>query len=172
MSGDAEGPPTGRRLHNDDWGFDSNCFVCEPTNDDGLQIPFYADDDAQQVTARFTLDGTFSGAPTFVHGGVTLAILDEAQSWATIALGGKFAVTTETTSRFERPVMVGETYEARAWLTDVGDKRILTAAEVRNAEDEVCASTTATFVVLSEAVARRAIGEAVAGDTKDYLRPS
>jgi uncharacterized protein (TIGR00369 family) len=163
-------PPAGRRLHNDDWGYDSNCFVCERTNEAGLRIAFYADEDAGRVTARFSLDRAFSGAPNFVHGGVTLAILDEAQAWATIALGGKLAVTTETSSRFRRPVMVGETYEVRAWLADVGDERILTEAEVRNADDEVCAATTATFTVVSEAVARSAVGGDVRDETGDFLR--
>jgi len=45
------------------------------------------------VFAEFELDADYSGAPTLVHGGVTLALLDEAMSWATIALGGKFAYT-------------------------------------------------------------------------------
>lgn len=164
-------PPVGRRLDNDDWGVESNCFVCERTNEAGLRIPFYADEEAGRVTARFTLDDAFSGAPSFVHGGVTLAILDEAQAWATIALGGKLAVTTETASRFRRPVMVGESYEVRAWLTDVGEKRILTRAEVRDDDGEVCAATEATFTVVDEAVARKAGGDdEVQDQIRDYLR--
>jgi len=27
-------------LTNDRWGFASNCFACEPTNEAGLRIPF------------------------------------------------------------------------------------------------------------------------------------
>ncbi len=73
-----------RRLHNEDWGFDSNCFVCEPRNDGGLQIPFHHDLERDLVAATFTLGDRFSGAPSYVHGGVTLAVLDEAVAWATI----------------------------------------------------------------------------------------
>src|SRR3954454_15176547 len=62
------------RLHNETWGFDSNCFVCEPRNDAGLRIPFDHDDETDTVVAEFTLDDAFSGAPSYVHGGVTLAI--------------------------------------------------------------------------------------------------
>jgi uncharacterized protein (TIGR00369 family) len=162
--------PAGMWLNNDDWGFESNCFVCESTNEAGLRIPFYADAEEGVVTARFTLSGTYSGAPTFIHGGITMAVLDEAQAWATIALGGKFAVTTETTTRFRRPVIVDGTYEVRAWLTEQGEKTIFTAAEVRDEADEVCASTTATFVVLSEAVASTAIGQDLADEHLDYVR--
>src|SRR3954465_12503647 len=86
-------PVTVRKLHNADWGFDSLCFVCEPKNAHGLRIPFTYDDEADVVTAEFNLSETFSGAPSYVHGGVTLAILDEAMSWATIASAKAFAVT-------------------------------------------------------------------------------
>ena len=85
-------------LTNDRWGFESNCFVCEPTNGAGLGIPFFHDTAARVVTATFVLDDRFSGAPQYVHGGLALAILDEAMAWATIAIEERFAVTAETTS--------------------------------------------------------------------------
>lgn len=157
------------RLHNETWGFDSNCFVCEPRNARGLQIPFFHDDEAGTVVADFTLDDTFSGAPTFVHGGVTLAVLDEAQAWATIAVGGKFAVTAETSTRFRQPVVVDGAYEVVARITEQTERRIATAAEVRSADGTLCAETTATFVVLSPAKAVEALGGDHADRHGDYL---
>lgn len=50
----SERPVTLRRLHNEDWGFDSNCFVCEPRNDGGLQIPFHHDTVLPQVSRPAT----------------------------------------------------------------------------------------------------------------------
>ena len=110
------------RLHNADWGFDSNCFVCEPRNASGLQIPFHHDDDVDSVSAEFTLDDSLSGAPRFVHGGIVLAILDEAMAWATIAVGGKFAVTKETSATFDHPVRVGRTYRVEAFVDSITDR--------------------------------------------------
>ena len=75
------------RLHNEAWGFETNCFVCEPKNQAGLQIPFFHDDERSVVTAEFELSDAYSGAPSLVHGGVTLAVLDEAMAWACIAVG-------------------------------------------------------------------------------------
>ena len=49
------------RLHNDDWGVETNCFVCEPTNDRGLRIPFWHDDERDVVTAEFELADHFGG---------------------------------------------------------------------------------------------------------------
>ena len=160
-----------RRLHNEDWGFDTNCFVCEPRNAGGLRIPFHHDDERAAVVATFTLDSTFSGAPSYVHGGVSLAVLDEAQAWATIAVGGKLAVTAETTARFERPVLVDKTYRVEARLTGQDAERITTEAQILDHRDRVCATSTATFAVLGAAQAVRATGAAPDAIDPTLLRP-
>lgn len=49
------------RLENSRWGFESNCFVCEVANPDGLGIEFFADVDDGAVVVDFTLDQRFSG---------------------------------------------------------------------------------------------------------------
>ncbi len=110
------------RLLNENWGFDSNCFVCETKNPTGLRIPFHHDTDTDQVVADFNLGNEFSGAPSYVHGGVSLSILDEAQAWATIAVGGKFAVTSTTSTTFDLPVLVGRDYRVSA-LARLGQRR-------------------------------------------------
>ncbi len=140
-----------RRLHNDDWGFASNCFVCEPRNSSGLGIAFAHDVDRDVVVASFTLGPAFSGAPKYVHGGVTLAILDEAMAWATIAIAGRFAMTSQTSTQFTGPVRVDEPHEVTASLHDVGDRHITASATVTDARGRVCAEANATFVVLSDA---------------------
>jgi acyl-coenzyme A thioesterase PaaI-like protein len=101
-------------LLNSRWGFESNCFVCEASNTEGLRIPFLHDAEQRRVVAGFELDDRFSGAPSYVHGGIVLAVLDEAMAWAAIAVAGVFAVTKETTTRFRRPVRVGTRTRCRA----------------------------------------------------------
>ena len=160
------------RLHNEDWGFESNCFVCEPRNDGGLRIPFDHDTELDAVVATFALDATFSGAPAYVHGGVSLAVLDEAQAWATIAIGGKFAVTVETTTKFTRPVLVGRTYTVEARVTGGDNEFITTSAQIRNDKGKPCAETTASFAVLAPAQAARATGADEANLDQSYLRES
>jgi uncharacterized protein (TIGR00369 family) len=149
---------TPQRLHNGDWGFDSRCFVCEPRNDGGLQIPFHHDAERDVVVATFNLGHRFSGAPSYVHGGITLAILDEAMAWAAIAVGGRFAVTVETTTRFERPVLVGKDYLVEGRLVAQDDERIEATATVSYGAGTSCAHATATFAILGEAQAVRATG--------------
>jgi uncharacterized protein (TIGR00369 family) len=158
------------RLHNETWGFDSNCFVCEPKNQLGLRIPFHHDQERDIVVAEFTLDKTFSGAPTLVHGGVTLAILDEAQSWATIAVAKKFAVTGETTSRFHRPVRLDKPYRVEARVDEHGSEKLRTSATILDHKDRACVESEATFIVLSEAEAAEAIGAPLTEEESKYLR--
>jgi len=157
------------RLHNDDWGYETNCFVCEPTNTDGLQIPFFHDTERGVVTAEFSLGGSFSGAPTLVHGGVTLAILDEAMAWACIAIGRQWAVTTETTTRFDRAVRVDSTYRVEAEVVDHADTTMRTTARVLDRRGAVRAEAAATFTTLGEAQAVRLAGGQISDQHRHFV---
>lgn len=160
-------------LTNDRWGFPSNCFVCEATNGAGLRIPFFHDDEHGTVTATFELDDRFSGAPSYVHGGLQLAVLDEAMAWAAIAVAGRWAVTGETTTRFTHPVRVGRSYNVTARIDgDVADDATTLAANatISDAKDRPCAEARATFVVLGEAQAAEATGSAVSDGDRSLLR--
>jgi uncharacterized protein (TIGR00369 family) len=156
-------------LTNDGWGVDSNCFVCEASNDAGLRIPFHHDVEGEQVVAEFTFDDRFSGAPQYAHGGVSLAVLDEAMAWATIAVGGMFALTRETTSRFHQPVNIGKVHHVRAWISGTDGNRILTEAEIVNDDGGLCVNSHATFVVLDLDQATEAAGAQLAGDNLEFL---
>lgn len=160
-----------RRLTNEDWGFESNCFVCEPRNQAGLRIPFHHDEGNGVVTAELNLGPDFSGAPNYLHGGITLAVLDEAMAWAAIALAGRFAVTRTTTTTFERPVRVGLSYRIEAQVTAADDSVIKTTAVVLDHKDRVCASSRAEFVPLGPAQAADAVGQEMAGRDATFLRP-
>ena len=161
-----------RPLENARWGFESNCFVCEPRNAAGLRIPFEHDDGAGVVRAAFALDDRFSGAPTYVHGGVVLAVLDEAMSWATIAVGGVFAVTSETSARFLRPVRVGRDHTVEARVDEVAEDRLETSASVLDGKGRACAEARATFVPLGPAQAVDAIGSELTDEDATYVRGS
>ena len=157
-------------LENARWGFGSNCFVCEPRNERGMQLPFFHDDERDVVFADYTLGDEFSGAPTYVHGGVTLAVLDEAMAWAAIAIGEKFAVTHETSATFDYPVRVGRTYRVEASLTERGDERFKAEAHVLDAKGRPCVRAACSLVVLSPAKAVDALGTDASGDNARYVR--
>jgi len=147
-----------RMLNNASWGFESNCFVCERANVQGLQIPFAHDEGRGAVIAEFSLGPAFSGAPTYVHGGVVSAVLDEAMAWAAIGVGGTFAVTAELMVRFERPVRVGRPHRVEATLLDRTSHDIHAQARVLDDRDRTCASATARLVPLGPTQAADAVG--------------
>ena len=137
-------------LTNAGWGFETNCFVCEPANGKGLRIPFFYDDEERTVVANVALDDSFSGTPEHIHGGVTVAILDEAMAWAGIAEAEVFAVTRTIEARFLRPVRTGQACRVEARVTErVNDTLLKTSAVLRNAEGEPCARAEAEFAVRS-----------------------
>ena len=159
-----------RPLTNASWGFESNCFVCEPGNPHGLRIPFFHDDEAGVVTADFRLGSGHAGAPHYVHGGVLLAILDEAMAWAAIALAERFAVVQSTATTFDRPVRVDEDHVVQASVHDRTDTAVTARAYIRDAGGRRCAEARARLVVMSTAVAGAAIGPVTGADIR-YLRP-
>ncbi len=146
-------------LHNDDLGYATNCFVCEQSNDRGLQIPFFHDTDRNLVSAEFALPEAFSGAPTMLHGGVILAVLDEAMAWACITIGRRWAVTSETSTRFDRAVYVDKPYLAEAEIIEQTETDIATIGRIIDLKGRVRAEARATFTVLGEAQLKRATGE-------------
>ena len=158
------------RLDNASWGFPTNCYVCEPSNPAGLRIPFSHDDQAGLVFAEFTLGGAFSGAPRYIHGGVVLAVLDEAMAWAAIAVAGRFAVVRDTWATFGHPVRVGAPHRVEGAVEDHDEAWVLARGRVIDGSGRRCAEARARLVVLSAPAARSAIGE-VSEEHARYLRP-
>lgn len=158
------------RLDATRFGFDSLCFVCDTTNARGLQVPFFHDTNREVVFAEFEAPIELSGAPTLVHGGATLALIDEAMAWATIAIGGKFAFTKETSARFDWPVRLGRPYRVEARITESDARRYETEATVLDAKGRACVVATATMAILDLDQAADAIGTTPAGDDVDYIR--
>ena len=113
----------------------------------------------------------FSGAPTLVHGGATLALMDEAMAWATIAIGGKFAFTKETIGpvrlagapRTAVPRRGTDHERRRAPLRDRG-------AVVLDAKGRACVQATAGMSILDLDQASDAIGTTPTGDDAGYVR--
>lgn len=137
-------------LTNDRWGYESSCFVCEQSNDDGLQIPFQLDDDATTVSAAFTLGPQHSGAPTLVHGGLSLAVLDEAQAWVVIAVAKKWGLTRTTSASFEGAVFIEKPHRVEAVVVEDEAKQVRTEARILDPAGTVVVTSNTTFVVVGE----------------------
>jgi len=158
------------RLDASRFGFDSRCFVCDTENPRGLQVPFFHDTDANVVFAEFELPAEFSGAPTLVHGGATLALIDEGMSWATIAVAERFTFTKETSARFDWPIRLERSYRLEVRVTDTDATRIHTEAMVLDAKSRACVTAHAVMAVLDAGQAVDATGTEITDEHRKYVR--
>jgi uncharacterized protein (TIGR00369 family) len=84
---------------------DGNCFACGPENPIGLHMHF--DPDADGVRAQLTLAPEFQGWKSVAHGGIAMALLEEAMAHAAGHAGHR-GVTASINVRFRKPVPIGE----------------------------------------------------------------
>jgi acyl-coenzyme A thioesterase PaaI-like protein len=132
----------------------SRCFVCAPGNPAGLAVPFHYDDADGSVQATVCFDERHCGAPTYVHAGLTGAVLAEAMAWTVVATTGRFAVTLACQTDFRRPLRVGTPYLVRARVDEVAGPIVRTSVACL-AGDRRYATGAARFQALSPAVAAR-----------------
>lgn len=145
-------------LDNAQWDFGTNCFVCEPKNERGLGIPFSLDSDTGRVVTDFTPRLHHSSAPTFAHGGFSMALLDEGMAWAVIAIAHRFGVTKSTEVQFTRPVKVDQPHTLTAWVESHKGHDLVAAGEILDARGKVCVSARAKFYALTKEEADAALG--------------
>ncbi len=89
---------------------DGRCFACGPENEIGLRLRFEPFEDG--VLARTELRPQFQGWRGIAHGGVALALLDEAMAHAAGAAGHR-GVTASMNARFRKPVPLDVPLEVR-----------------------------------------------------------
>jgi len=144
--------------------------VCEEANERGLRIPFFHDDEAGTVTAEFTLTNAFSGAPALAHGGILMAVCDEAMGWATIAEAGTWALTAGNAHRFLRPVRLGRPYRVEARIAGQDEAGLRATATITSSSTKkIAVEAEALFFPLSSAQAAAAIGTEVRPEHRRYL---
>lgn len=151
-----------------DFSVAQSCFGCGPANPHGLGLVFEAV--GETVEASFTLDERFSGAPAFVHGGVVMAVLDEAMAWSTIGIRRRFALTKDFTAQFAVPVMVKGEYVVRAYPGPLveGDRELPVHGEILDANGSVCATAQGTYWVMTAEDTAAAVG--LPELTEEFLR--
>ncbi len=95
---------------------DGNCFGCGPTNSIGLHVHFVRADDGESVRASVTLAPEYQGWRGIAHGGIVMALLDEAMAHAA-GLAGYRGVTASVNVRFRKPVPLEQPLDVRGRLT-------------------------------------------------------
>lgn len=84
---------------------DDYCFICGKGNPEGLSLSFH--ETLNGVSAEFILRREYQGYKGIIHGGLIVAILDEAMVKAA-NLRGFNAITAEIIVRFKKPLSAGQ----------------------------------------------------------------
>ena len=81
---------------------DGNCFACGPENPIGMHLHFERTSE-KSVRALVILGQQFQGWKNIAHGGIAMALLDEAMAHSAAAVGFR-GVTASMSTRFRAPV--------------------------------------------------------------------
>ena len=122
------------------------CFGCGSENPHGLGMRFKQEDG--RAVANFTPPRHLQGYPDRIHGGGVATMLDEAMSWAVYGKG-IWAVTVRLTTRFRRPVRLGEPVTASGWVTRDRGRFLELRSELRSSEGALLAEAEGLFARVS-----------------------
>jgi len=122
---------------------DGYCFACGPENPIGLHLEFAADGDG--VVSRATLKAESQGWKDVAHGGIVMALLDEAMAHAA-GYKGHRGMTASVNVRFRKPVPIGAPIELRGKVMWQRRNVLGLEAEVLDANGTVLAHAEGHFV--------------------------
>jgi len=143
------------------------CFVCGQDNPHGLRLRCRLED-GRAVLEHAAREADL-GWKTFVHGGIIMALLDEAMAWAAMAAAKRPCVTAEMTARLRRPAMVGMRLRVEGEVREHGSRILTTNGRIVDDQGREVAGASGKFVPMSPEQAGPWIQDLIAGP--GTLRP-
>jgi acyl-coenzyme A thioesterase PaaI-like protein len=132
---------------------DHHCFGCGRLNEHGLHLNLVPDPEGYGVRAAFVPPARTEGYTGMVHGGIITTVLDEVMAWS-LYRHGVWAVTGSLTTRYRKPIILGEATTAIGYLVRDRGRAIEMRGEIRRDADGVLlADATATFIRVPESQA-------------------
>ncbi len=122
---------------------DGRCFACGPQNAIGLQLHF--EPSTNGVFARTTLRSEFQGWRGIAHGGIALALVDEAMAHAAGAAGYR-GVTASMNARFRAPVPLDTPLHIQGRVKWIRRNVLELESQVRGPGDAVLVQAEGRFV--------------------------
>jgi len=123
---------------------DGNCFACGPENPIGMHLHFDRAPD-EGVRAVATLGAQFQGWRGIAHGGIVMALIDEAMAHAA-GFAGHRGVTANVNVRFRKPVPLESEIEVRGRVTWRRRNVLGVEADVRGGDGTLLAHGEGSFV--------------------------
>ena len=126
---------------------ESQCFVCGPANECGLQVTFQLSADRTECVAEWTSSQPYVGYDNMTHGGILFCLLDDVMA-NLFSLRGDICVTAKASIRFHHALAIGDTVILKSKL--VKQKRnlaIIDATATRKNDGLVVTSSTGYFII-------------------------
>ena len=127
-----------------------SCYVCGRENPVSLRMTFYLQDNGE-VTSEVIVPEVYAGYPGMVHGGNIVAMMDEAAGRAVTADDpNRFAVTSQLTVRYKKPVPTNQLLKVTGRLLKKRGRVAQAHGDIRSQDGEVLAEAEAIFVEIAE----------------------
>jgi uncharacterized protein (TIGR00369 family) len=114
-----------------------SCFGCSPDNPHGLHLRFTPTDEG--CITRSTIPSALCGFDGLVHGGIIATLLDEAAGWTIFLRLGKLGVTREMTTRYLKPVPIGQEVVVEGRIVSCDERNALVRSTVSATDGTVLA---------------------------------
>ncbi|MEU8797002.1 PaaI family thioesterase [Spirillospora sp. NPDC048819] len=98
------------------------------------------------VRAEFTLSPLFEGPPSYVHGGVSAMVLDQALGMAA-AVSGTPGMTATLELRYRRPTPLGVPLVVEARFSRVEGRKVHASGSITGPDGRVTVEATAMFIM-------------------------
>ena len=123
-------------------------FVHGLRNPVGLKLQYRLDGGGRVVT-EYTADENHMGFPGFAHGGLIIAVLDDAMGRCA-ALHRRWVVTGRFETRFRSGAAVGVALRVEAWITRMTRRMVLAAGRVLTPDGAVVAEADGTYLPITD----------------------
>lgn len=128
---------------------DDSCFACGKNNPDGLGLEFVCSEAGAKTRAVFVPQKKHQGWKDIVHGGIILALLDEAMAKAAAGLG--YAVLTgQIQAKFRSPARVLETLHCEGEVVAIKRSIVYARAKVYTEGNVVIAEAESKMMIVGK----------------------
>lgn len=123
------------------------CFGCGTDNPLGLKLAFQWD--GKTARASFLPTKEHQGWPDTVHGGLIMAVLDEAIGWAAYFQGIK-GVTGKIEVRLKKPIPIGQAIGVSGACTKASRKLVQAKSAITLGDGSIAAEAAATIYIVPQ----------------------